>query len=182
MLKLVCVACMLALSTPLIGCRKGEMSVSIGRERIQQAVEEKFPIERELERSVLTLKDPVIDFDNEHSRIGLTTQMMLNVKGVPVAFEGSGRMTGGLRYDPSNATFYMTDLEVEAIELPMKLLADERREALADRVGATLGGAVGELPLYTMQNTSRDRAARSLIKEARVGQDRVEIVLGLLRE
>lgn len=163
----------------LPGCDGGGVTLSIDRARIQERVSEKFPIERELELATLTLTDPVVDFNAGPDRIGLTTNLKLQRKNIPLAVVGKARTSGKVRYEKADATFYMADVRVEDLELPLQLLGKERKQRLLGLANTAVAGSIEEIPLDTLQSATSAEAANTLIQGVSVKQDKLIITLGV---
>ncbi len=170
-----------ALLTLLIsatGCEAGGITLSFDRETLQKRVEQNFPLKRDLNTATVTMTDPVLDFDAGPGRIGLTTDIAVGRKGGLLALNGTARASGSVRYDVETATLYMTDPKIEDLELPMKLMGETRRQKLLDTVNLSIADAIGDIPLHTLDNIPRNRAAKALIKDVTVKDRRLVVVIG----
>lgn len=169
-------AAAIALAT---ACDGERISVTVDESIVQQEVERKFPLERDLNLAVLTMTSPRVDLSSGSDRVGLSVDLELRRSGGALAIKGKGKVSGPLRYSREDATFYLQEPRIEQLELPLKLMRAERREKLLDTAGAALGEALGDVPLYTLRDTSRDRAAKALLRQARVKDGKLVLELGV---
>ena len=165
-------------ASALLGCEQG-MTVQISQSTVQAQVAERFPITRDLGMGKLTMSDPKIDLKAGQDRVGLTTDLEFGGPGGVLNVKGSARASGALRYDQDDATFYMSDPVVQEVELPAKLMSEARKKKLMDLTGKAIGEAYGDVPLYTLRDSRRDRTAKLLLREVRVREGKLELVLGM---
>lgn len=163
----------------LSGCDDLTLNLSIDKSRIQERVEQKFPIEQQMDPVTVTLSNPVIDFKAGPDRIGLTSDVKVGRSGGLLSLNGTARTSGKVRYEPSDATFYMTDIKIEEVDLPMKLANEQRREKTRALVNTTIEGSLKDIPLDTLQNKSAKEAAGALIKSVTVKDDKLVIKMSL---
>lgn len=159
----------------MVGCDDLTINLTIDKSRIQERVEKKFPIEQKMDPVTVVLSNPVIDFEAGPDRIGLTTDVKVGRDGGLLAVTGRARSSGKVRYEPSDATFYMTEVKIEEVDLPLKLANEARRTKMRELVNATIEGSLKDIPLDSLQNKNAQDAAGALIKSVKVKDDKLVI-------
>lgn len=177
-----CIVVMTMLLTT--GCYKSVI-VKVDESQIQQRVDAQYPQTRDIElmryKAEVKMERPEVDLLPSVNRMRVKLPVSAKPKAIPVSAKGSVTVTGGLRYEPKDYTFYLTDLEIEDITLPMgaaSMINDREKfkDALADFIVLTMG----EIPLHTLDKSKLDeRAERYLFKSATIRGSVVEILLEL---
>ena len=173
------IAALMLMLTALSAC-EGDLSLSIDRERVQQRVASEFPQTHDIKGiASLTLSDPVVDLAVGGDRIGLTTTLALKPLNLPLALNGEAKTSGALRYEPADATFYMADIRIEDLDIPMKFVSEDQKQRLLDLTNAALQGSLKDIGVYTLETRASREAANRLLKSLTVQNNKLEIVLGL---
>lgn len=170
LLSLVAIA-----ASALVGCDDLTINLTIDRSRIQERVEKKFPVEQKMDPVTVVLSNPVVDFKAGPDRIGLTTDVKVGRDGWLLAVTGKARSSGKVRYEPSDSTFYLTEVKIEEVDLPLKFANEARRTRTRELVNATVEGSLKDIPLDSLQNKSAKEAAGALIKSVKVKDDKLVI-------
>jgi hypothetical protein len=170
LLSLVAIA-----ASALVGCDDLTINLTIDRSRIQERVEKKFPVEQKMDPVTVVLSNPVVDFKAGPDRIGLTTDVKVGRDGGLLAVTGKARSSGKVRYEPSDSTFYLTEVKIEEVDLPLKFANEARRTRTRELVNATVEGSLKDIPLDSLQNKSAKEAAGALIKSVKVKDDKLVI-------
>ncbi len=167
----------LALTT---SCQKGQISITIDQSKVQERVSQEFPQEHDIKgMATLTMKNPQVDLALGDNRIGLITDLELSRKNIPIAIKGNAKTSGTVRYEKKNGTFYMTDVKIENVELPLKLMTQEQKQTIIDHTNALIAGTLKDIPIHTLQTASSKEAANALLKNIEVKDNAIKIVLGL---
>ena len=161
-----------------LGCEASEVKLSLSKERVQEKVEGRFPMTHEMGSISVKMTDPVIDFDAGPNRIGLSTALDIGRQGGLLSVKGSSRSSGEVVYNPDDATFYLTDPKIEDLELPLKLLGEERRQKILDATNASLIVQLEDIPLHTFDERPTSRAAKALVKRVEIHEDTLHVVVG----
>lgn len=157
----------------------GPLTVTVSQEIVQDQVARAFPQEHDMSGiATLTLKNPVVDLGVGEGRIGLLTDIELSRGALPLVIKGKARTSGLIRYEPSNATFYMTDVRVDDLDLAMKLLSADRKKQLLDGANTTLQLTLKDLAIYQLSSSAREKMTNALLRDVRVEQSQVVLTLG----
>jgi hypothetical protein len=105
----------------------------------------------------------------------LTTDVKVGRDGGLLAVTGKARSSGKVRYEPSDSTFYLTEVKIEEVDLPLKFANEARRTRTRELVNATVEGSLKDIPLDSLQNKSAKEAAGALIKSVKVKDDKLVI-------
>tara|TARA_B100000686_G_C16603323_1_gene869836 strand:+ start:199 stop:777 length:579 start_codon:yes stop_codon:yes gene_type:complete len=161
-------------------CQSGTVSISIDESKVQERVAKEFPQEHDLRGiATLTMKNPQIDLGIGDNRIGLLTDLEVSRTGIPIAAKGKAKTSGVVRYEAKDGTFYMTDVRIEDVELPLPLIKAEQKQKILDHTNAILQGTLRDIPIHTLHTTTSKEAASALLKSIEVKEKKIAITLGL---
>lgn len=155
--------------------------IHITNAQMQEQLASRFPIERSILLFIQwRLANPSLIFLPERQRIGLGLDLQLNLR-----VDGQGRDLGGrvevetaLRYDDARGAFFLVDPVIT------KLAVRGIPEAHVMRVQQSLRERLAELfsqrPVYTLNPRDvKQGAARLVLRDVRIEQDEIVIVLGV---
>ena len=175
-------------------------TIEVTRDKIQSVLDDVFPVslsdENEETRVEATLSDPNLLLDGESDRIGLEAtvvarplpldrkrlvngairQRILDRQGGEI--NGRVGLTGELRFDPDQSTFYLSSPKIEKLEINREegLL----RDRLIRIVERGLGRALADRPVYTIDDSATvNRAAKQVIKSVNIRDGKVNIEIGI---
>lgn len=169
----------LVLCTLTTACDHNNLSLSVDESRVQESVAKKFPQDHDLKGiATLTMTNPVIDLKGTDNRIHLDTDLALARPGIPLTMKGHARTSGTIRYEQAKHTFYMTDVRIEKIDIPMRLLSAERKKSLVDLTNAALQGSLKDIPIYTLETSVSQSAADNLLKSVTIKDGKLQINMG----
>ena len=177
---------LLVLGAVVVGCvllnngRFGSdgLTLSFSEGDIQERLGRKFPkTEKALELIPVLIEEPIVEFVDGSNRVRLTLSAS-NVIPYPKKYEASIIFSGSIRYETSDKTLRLTDIEVEGIsgtdistqyEDELKFLTTALAKNYLDDV------VVHEIKPKDLTN----KAARWLLKKVEVRDQMLDITLGL---
>lgn len=168
-------------SLAMAGCEAGQITVSVDESVAQEEVAKQFPIERDLKmKAKMKMLDPVIDLSVGDNRIGLTTNLEIQRENLPIVIKGKAKTTGALRYEGSDATFYMTDIKIEDVDLAMGLGNNTKiKQRLLEAANTTLASSYKDIPIYTLRDSRGESTATALLQKVEVADKKIKLTLGL---
>ncbi len=173
------VACTLGLVLTLTACTQPNISITVDRDLVQERVAKKFPQEHDLKGlATLTLSNPEVDLTSTENRIILNNDMELARPGIPLVVKGKSKTSGTIRYVKESHTFMMSDVRVEEIDLPIKILNPKRKQQLVDLTNATLQSSFKDIPIHSLETAASRSAADALLKEVKIKDGKLQITMG----
>lgn len=157
------------------------MTVRITQAQIREQLATRFPIER----TVLLLlrwrlEDPQVTFLPERQRVlvGLDARLNARLEGQREDLGGRIEVETALRYDVERGAFFLVEPVIT------KLAIDGIPEAHVMRVQDSVRGLVAETfaqrPVYTLRRADLAQgAARMVLKDVRIEDEAIVVVLGL---
>jgi hypothetical protein len=128
----------------------------------------------------VTLDNPRVSLADESGRIsaGLDITLGIRIGGQPVPLVGTIDVAGRLDYRPDEAAFHLADPEIE------NFLIEGLPREYADKVSKIIADGMQDYfsnhPVYSLQTgTSRDLAARLVLKDVVVKDHSLVVTLGL---
>jgi hypothetical protein len=149
--------------------------------QLQEALSARLPIQRTyLFVMQVTLDHPRVALIEGSDRVNAGLDVALNVRlgdsALPVT--GSVDASGGIRYEPSEGKFYLTNPSIEQLHL------QGVPEKYASRASSALSLAIGEYyashPIYTLNTLNAKQAAAKLtLKSVVVEHKQLVVTLGI---
>ena len=140
-----------AAALALAGCSVGPRTVELSQARLQELVARHFPVDKRLLDVIdLTLDSPRVGLQPEANRISVEVALRANGGGpIQTRLSGSLLVSEGLRFEPSDNTVRLVDVQVERFVID-GLAASWQRQI--DRLGKPLArGLLEDQVLYTLR-------------------------------
>ena len=171
----VITAAVLLLAALFLPACSGEgFEITISEQRLQQAVEAQFPIERSIGPLSAGLVNPRVNLGD--GRILFDADAKVNA--LIQEFTGSAGISTDIRYDPDTASFYLTDPAVETVTIqdaPVEGLNAIQSGPVADLVKERLNN----IAVYKLDSGDAAQSAASLVlKNVAFSDDGLVITLG----
>ena len=111
---------MSALLTACAGIAGGPRLITVSEAQLAQRIEEQFPLRRRyLELFDLTLSSPRVRLIPAENRLGTRVDYALgDFWGGSRRYEGALTLSYGLRFEPTDSSVRMSDVRVEAFDVP----------------------------------------------------------------
>jgi hypothetical protein len=149
--------------------------VKVSREKIQNLIEKKFPIEKDAVLAKLSLHSPKVLFHGG-SQIGMRLQYDAALLGKHAL--GEIAFHGPPVYKPEEGAFYLSALTIDEFTINDDSLS--HKEKLRDRVSSVLDKVIPHVPLYRLrQQDFKQKLAKLLLKQVRVGDEDLVLTMGL---
>jgi len=155
-----------------MSCKSFQKEIVIPRETIQTALDKKFPVDKNLIITRLTLKEPHVYFKN--TNIGIT--LLYNGNFLEKEIEGNVDLNGHIRY--KGGALFIDSLEIVELTVNEKEFSsnDKFRKGIINLVKNYLE----RYPVYTLkQSDFKQNVARLLLKDITTDEDNLKVTLGL---
>ena len=150
--RALCVGAVAGVALGLSGCGSvGPRTVELSQARLQELVARHFPVDKRLLDAIdLTLDSPRVGLQPEANRISVEVALRANGGGpIQTRLSGSLLVSEGLRFEPSDNTVRLVDVQVERFVID-GLPASWQRQL--DRLGKPLArGLLEDQVLYTLR-------------------------------
>jgi len=150
--RAICVGAMAGVALGLPGCGSvGPRTVELSQARLQELVARHFPVDKRLLDAIdLTLDSPRVGLQPEANRISVEVALRANGGGpIQTRLSGSLLVSEGVRFEPSDNTVRLVDVQVERFVID-GLPASWQRQL--DRLGKPLArGLLEDQVLYTLR-------------------------------
>ena len=156
-------------------------TITLTQDQIQQRLDEKFPFQKYIPPIFeLTLTDPHVILPDGSNRITVTMTALLNVKiaGQNSRLGGTATVTTGLRYEPSDYSFYLHDPVLDKLDV---LGIPVKHVKLVNRAAAALAKQrLEQLRIYTLRpDQIKQATARVILRDLKVQDGCLVIRLGV---
>ncbi|KUJ84279.1 DUF1439 domain-containing protein [Microbulbifer flavimaris] len=180
-LATLCIALLLLAVVGYLFYSNREHQLRIPEEQLQQRLQQRMPQTRTYLRVFdVTLDNPRVQLREESGRIGAGMDILVELRSTGKRREYRGKLdvAGLVRYDASSGRFYLSEAEIEQLEL------GSLEGKTLERVRAVLQLALQEYfalqPLYELKpGDIRQRAARMVLRRVEVQGDELVITLSL---
>ena len=149
--------------------------------QIQEKINAKLPLTKSyLFIFQVTLDKPRVALEDRSRRVKAGLDIVLNIQAgnEPKPLGGSVDVSGGVRYSPQTAEFFLTDPIIE------RLAVQGVPELYTQKVNSVLTQALAEYyashPIYTLKATdTKQAAARLVLKDVIIDKGELVVTLGL---
>lgn len=153
-----------------IGCQDKDRDIDLPKAKIQEILDKKFPIEKDSKLLSFSLFDPFLTL--EENRFGINLSFKYNALGI--SNNGSLDIFGDIDYNRENGSFYLRNVEIRNL----KLEDDKIKKLTSNAISKALNSFFALNPIYKLEDKGlKERLARFLLKEIRIMEDKVLIVL-----
>lgn len=158
-----------------------EYTVKISESDIQQQLAEKMPIsESYLVFLRATLDNPRVKLEKGSNRVnaGLDIVLSLKLADVEKPFGGSLDVSGGIRYEVKDKSFYLTDPKIE--NLSVQGFPDKYLSQATVLIEKFLAKHYQTHPIYTLKSTdAKQKALQLVLKDVIVEDKYLVITMGI---
>ncbi len=155
------------------------LRIAISEEQILERLNQKLPLRKTyLYVFEVTYDSPRVELVEASERInaGLDISVKLNFLSDSTPLLGKIDASAGVRYEPAEGAFYLTNANIETLELeglPREWTAKGR-----DLVGQGIYTYFEDHPIYRLTERESHRAARAVLQNLTIGQDEIILHLG----
>lgn len=162
-----------------VSCSSGGYVITLSQQQIQEKLDEAFPIEKTyLLVFKVILLNPEVRLQEGSDRIDFRIEAATNVDINDRPFQGSGNISGEVRYDPHTGEFYFDNTWIQ--ELSLEGLPE--KYAVPLKLAASLGvrEILNRRPVYTLKpGKFKHSVAKMIVKQILVENGILKITLGL---
>jgi hypothetical protein len=152
-----------------------QTDVKVSRDKIQDLLEKKFPIEKDAVLAKLSLHSPKVYFQGGNA-IGMRLQYTAGLLGKQAV--GEVAFHGPPVYKPEEGAFYLSALTIDEFTINDDSLS--HKEKLRARVSSVLDAVIPHVPLYRLrQQDFKHKLAKLLLKSVRVEGEDLILTMGL---
>lgn len=160
----------------------GTVRITITREMIDEALDEKFPKKDTYGRILhVHYENPIVEFipGQDRVRIAIDVRTELGLQKVlSKSFDGSATLTTSLGFNPASARFSLIKPELEAINLPG--LSPQYLEIVREGMNLAAGIWFDDIPVYRIKDKNmKHRVARQVLREVEIKDNRIIAILGV---
>lgn len=153
----------------------------ISESEIQNTLQKSLPMTKTYLFIIqVTLNNPRVQLENGSNRVnaGLDVELNITVDQNPEPLGGSIDVSGGVRYEPKAGQFYLTNPNIEQLEV------QGIPEKYTDKVNIALSRALAEYysehPIYTLSAfDAKQVVVRMVLKDVIVEKEELVITLGV---
>jgi hypothetical protein len=155
------------------GCGNFHKTITIPRATIQELINKKFPIDRNLIIARLTLETPSVYFKQQN--IGVKMNYIGNF--LTEEIKGSFDVNGRIAYKQDKGAFYLTDINIEEFEVNGLDLANG--DKIKNVMQNIANNCLEKYPVYKLnQDKFKQKIAKIFLEELTVKGETLIIKLG----
>lgn len=155
--------------------------IRVSNAQLQQQLAQTFPVERSIFLLLQwQLANPSLQFLPERQRLGLGLDLHLNlrVEGQKKDLGGRVEVETALRYDDTRGAFFLVDPVIT--KLAVRGVPEEYVLRVQENLREKLAEIFNRRPIYSLNSLDmKQGAARLVLRDVRIEQDEISIVLGL---
>ena len=153
--------------------------IVITQQQLQEQMEKQFPFSKTyLALFEIKYENPVVKIDSATDRIAVGLDAVTAFKLGGEQYKGTALVSGGLKYDPATASFYLKDAKLETMEITG--VPEKYSEQVTKYGSEILAAYLEEKPLYTITDEDLQmRTAKLLLKDVRAETGSLVVELGL---
>ncbi|MCK4341038.1 MAG: DUF1439 domain-containing protein [Phycisphaerae bacterium] len=171
----------LSVAAGLFIMRGKRFVVELTEGQIQEKLDARFPVEKSyLLIFVLTLSDPKVVLEEGADRLSFGLNATLNIKigDEEKPLSGTGLVSTGIRYNPDDYSFYLTDPKIE--QLAIQGIPIEYTDKVNEVAKKLALERINNYPVYQLKDDDiKQAAARLILQDLIVKEGKLVITLGL---
>lgn len=152
--------------------------IRIRQDQIQQQLDQRFPIEKTLMLvAKVVVAHPQVNLQESGDRLRFGVDVTLSVP-TQQDIKGSAAMSGKVEYDAEKGEFFLTDAQVEKLEMPG--IPEKYGSQVQTVLGTISKEVLNRIPLYSLKDSDRAQAmAKLFLKDVSVGGGELRVTMGL---
>ena len=153
--------------------------IVITQEQLQEQMNQHFPFsETYLALFEIKYENPVVKIDAEKDRVAVGLDAVTAFKLAGGSYKGTALVSGGLKYVPDSASFFLTDAKIETLEITD--VPEKYSEQVTKYGSEILAAYLTKKPVYTITDENvQMTAAKMLLKDVRAETGALVVELGL---
>lgn len=160
----------------------GTIRVTITRDRIDEALEKKFPKQDTYAKVIhVHYENPVVDFVPGEERITVSIDVRAELglqRVLSKSYTGSATITTSLGYNPASNRFLLINPHLDELDLPG--LSSQHLDLVKEGMNLATVLWFDDIPVYRIKDRKlKDRVARHVLREVRIKNNRIIAVLGM---
>lgn len=153
--------------------------IDITQAEIQQQLDPRFPLEKNLLVFRLALSHPKVLLKEGSDRIDFSVDAIASVPGQK-DYKGSAQLSGKVKYNPERGDFFLTDSKVESLNIPG--LAGGNLDKAREFSSILIKESLERFSLYKLDPKNfQESVAKALLKSVKVENGKLRITLGISR-
>lgn len=158
-----------------IGCKDKDRDIDLSREKLQEILNNKFPIEKKSSLASFSFYDPNLSLLENRFKINIS----FNYKALGISNSGTMDILGDIHYKREKSSFYLRNVEIKNL----KLKDNKIKKLTSNAISTVLNSFFSINPIYKLEDKSlKERLARFLLKEIKIMEDKVLIILDAERQ
>lgn len=151
------------------------IEIEVAKARLQDRVEQKFPLYRSKGPFWVKLEHPLVLLDGKHNQLGLSAAMQFQLlRGVR---QGTLELQGTPVYDATEGQLVLEQLKVSHFHV--QEAREDELYLLKQLLNKAIDKKLKRIPLYSLsQDRPRDQLLKLFLKSVRVGRNAMILVLG----
>ncbi|MGR9071611.1 MAG: DUF1439 domain-containing protein [Gammaproteobacteria bacterium] len=124
-------------------------TLEISERELQEKITEKMPLVKEKKYVSLTLTDAVIDLLPNDNRIGLSSNLRVDIPG-GTSRTGKAKVIGSLKYKPKKGAFYLDKPEIVSFQLDQ--MPENKQTLIQNIAQIILTRVLSKTPIYKLKD------------------------------
>ena len=150
-----------------------QKDITINKYEIQNLIDPKFPVEKNVIIAKAELKYPDVYFQGDH----LGMKLQYTGRFLKKNAEGQIDFNGSLLYKPEKGAFYLSKIEIVQFSVNKENLLN--RDKLQGTIETILNEFICDIPVYQLkQKDFKEKLAKLLLKKVRVENERLILTVG----
>lgn len=176
---LVALLIIAGIAVALYSFKDKSIRLTITQQQLQEQINQHFPFsETYLALFEINYENPVVKIDAEKDRIAVGLDAVTAFKLGGKEYKGTALISGGLKYVPDTASFYLTDARIETLQITD--IPEKYSEQVTKYGSEVLAAYLEKKPVYTITDDNLEmRAAKLLLKDVRAETGALIVELGL---
>lgn len=156
----------------LFSCNKTPLKITITEQKIQKALDKKFPYKKNLVVAEIKAYDPHVHI-KEHS---IYVDLSFSGSALSKSVEGSVKVAGDVHYKQETKAFYLKDFEI--VELNLSKGEGKQKNRVISALNKFLPAYFHSFPVYKLNSKKyKQNLARMLLKNIKASEQGLIVTL-----
>ena len=148
------------------------MVIKLSQERIQKALNKKFPYEKNAIIAKIELTDPKVTIKDDK----IFTEISFSGKALRKTVRGQVSVSGRVAYKQKKKAFYLKEFEV--LQVDIDNVEEGKKDKVVSVVKAITSGYFASFPVYKLKKKNyKQNIARMLLKDVKTEGDKLVVKL-----
>jgi len=157
----------------LQACNKSPLVIKLSEEKLQKAVDKKFPYKKSALVAKIELTDPKLTIKEDQ----LFIDVSFNGNALTKSIQGKLNVSGKVAYKQEKKAFYMKDFHINKVDL--ENIEGSQKDRVVKMLEKAVAAYLASFPVYELKKSKyKQNLARMLLQDVKTEGNQLVVTLG----